>query len=309
MGLSSATIRNTLQDLEDLGLVEQPHTSSGRIPTDVGYRVYVDYLLKPERLTDDEKQAIRRQMLRDGRGIKEILGQTARVLSDITNQLGVTIAPRFEVGVLKDLRLIPVADGRLLVVVVVESGLARSLILEVEAEIGERAVQEIELGLNERLRGLTLSEIRDSIHKRLADVSGHARLLKVVIDSKDRIWSERPAGDLTVSGTEKLLGQPEFADREQLSAVLKVISEGRALSEFLDQANEEGLVITIGRENVIREIVRCSLVTAPYRVGNITGVVGIIGPTRMSYSKAVSIVEYTARSITDLLSGMDKKVG
>ena len=306
MGLSSATIRNTLQDLEELGLVEQPHTSAGRVPTDVGYRVYVDYLLKPEQLTEQEKNAIKQTILKEGRGIKEILGQTARLLGDITDQLGVTIAPRFEVGMLRDLRLSPVAEDRIMVVVVVESGLARSLVLEVESDISDRAVREVEATLNERLRGLTLSEIRDSISNRLADVSGHARLLKLVVDSSDRIWTEDRSADLLVSGTDHLLSKPEFSSLDRLSSLLKVIEDRRVLSEFLGHSDEEELLISIGRENTLREIINCSLVTASYKVGNIHGAVGIIGPTRLPYSKAVSIVEYTARSITDVLSGMDE---
>lgn len=307
MGLSSATIRNTLQDLEDLGLVEQPHASAGRVPTDTGYRVYVDALLKPELLADEEKRIIRQRLLRDGRGIKEILGQTARVLSDITHQLGLSIAPRFEVGVLRDLRLIPVADDRLMVVVVAESGLARSLILEVETPLAGESIPDVELVLNERLRGLTLSEIRDTITARLLDISGQGRLIKIVIDSKDRIWREDHADDLLFSGTDNLAAMPEFADRERLQAILKVVEEGKVLSDFLSQVKNEGLVITIGREHAINEIINCSLVTATYRVGDISGSVGIIGPTRLPYNKAVSIVEYAARSITDLLSGMDKE--
>jgi len=306
MGLSSATIRNTLQDLEELGLVEQPHTSAGRVPTDVGYRVYVDYLLKPDQLTEDEKQTIKQGILKEGRGIQEILGQTARLLGDITNQLGVTIAPRFEVGVLRDLRLIPVSDDRLMVVVVVESGLARSLVLEVETNLSDKAVREVEITLNERLRGLTLSEIRDSISGRLADVTGHARLLKLVVDSSDRIWTEDHSQDLLTAGTDHLLAKPEFASLDRLSSLIKVIEDGKVLSEFLRHAHEEDLIISIGRENTLSEIMNCSLVTASYRAGKIHGAVGIIGPTRLPYSKAVSIVEYTARSISEVLSRMDK---
>jgi heat-inducible transcriptional repressor len=109
------------------------------------------------------------------------------------------------------------------------------------------------------------------------------------------------------SGTDNLAAMPEFADRERLQAILKVVEEGKVLSDFLSQVKNEGLVITIGREHAISEIINCSLVTATYRVGDISGSVGIIGPTRLPYSKAVSIVEYAARSITDLLSGMDKE--
>jgi heat-inducible transcriptional repressor len=306
MGLSSATIRNTLQDLEELGLVEQPHTSAGRIPTDSGYRVYVDSLLKPELLSSDEKNSMRRRIARDGRGIREILGQTARVLGDITHQLGLTMAPRFEVGILKDLRLIPVSSDRLMVVVVLHSGLARTLILEVETSLADESIAEVELVLNERLRGLSLSEIRDTIKARLSDIVGQGRVIRIVIDSKDQIWREDRSDDLIFSGTDNLAALPEFADRERLQAMLKVVEEGKVLSDFLGQVQNEGLVITIGREHAIDQIINCSLVTASYKVGDISGTVGIIGPTRLPYSKAVSIVEYAARSITDLLAGLDE---
>jgi heat-inducible transcriptional repressor len=304
MGLSSATIRNTLQDLEEFGLIEQPHTSAGRVPTDIGYRVYVDSLLKPEALTEDEKRLIRNGIVAEGRGIKEVLGQTARILSKITNQLGLTLAPKFEVGILKDIRLIPVAEGRLMVVVIVQSGLARSLVLEVSADFSDEVVSRVETVLNDRLRGLALSEIRDTIAGRLADVTGYGRLVNVVIDSRDKILKEDSADDLLVAGAENLLVMPEFANRQRLSSLLKIVEEGKVLSDFISQVQNEGLIITIGREHHIDEIVNCSLVTASYRVGNISGSVGIIGPTRMPYGKAVSIVEYTARSITDLLTGM-----
>ncbi len=306
MGLSPATIRNTLQDLEELGLVEQPHTSAGRVPTDTGYRFYVDMLLRPEPLNPAEKQMIRDTILREGRGISDILGQTARILGDITSQLGVTVAPKFESGMLHSLRLIPVADGKLMVIVIVDSGLARSVILEVETSMSDLQLVEVETILNERLAGLALSEIRDTVSQRLEGVSGNARLIQLVIDSKAKIWSDDRAGLLHVAGVDRLPTIPEFADKEKLSKLIKVLEEGRVLTEFLSNADHEGLVITIGRENRISEIVNCSLVTASYKVGNITGTIGIIGPTRMPYGKLVSVVEYTARSISEVLSGMNE---
>lgn len=305
MGISSATVRNTLQDLEELGLVEQPHTSAGRIPTDLGYRVYVDYLTKPEILTKQERQLIRKRILSEGRGINEILGQTARLLGDITNQLGVTIAPRFESGILKGLRLIPIAEGRIMAVVIVASGLARSVVLELEVSFSESELAEVESVLNERLAGLSLSQIRHTVLARTADITGQGRLLKLVIDANEKIWTEEAGGPINVSGTENLLDLPEFQDTHQLSRLMRMLENDKVLSDFLSQASDEGLVITIGSENTINEIVNCSIVTSSYRVGNISGAIGIIGPTRMPYSKLVSIVQYTAKSITEVLSGLD----
>lgn len=304
MGVSSATIRNTLQDLEELGLVEQPHTSAGRVPTDMGYRFYVDYLLKPERLSAREQQIIKDTLLREGRGIQEMLGQTARLLGDITHQLGVSIAPKFESGRLKNLHLIPLADDRIMIVVVLRSGLARSLVLEVEASFKDTEMQQVESILNEKLAGLSLAEIRDSVNERLESVSGSGRLIKLVIDAKEKIWTDSKPTGLHIAGADHLLSMPEFADRETLTQMLKMLEDGKVLSDFLSSAEQEGLIITIGKENRFDEIMKCSMVSASYKVGSVTGKIGVIGPTRMPYSKLVSVVQYTARSITEVVSGM-----
>lgn len=308
MGISSATIRNTLQDLEELGLVEQPHTSAGRVPTDLGYRVYVDYLLKPDQLTKKEKDAIKQSILKEGRGIREILGQTCRVLGDIANQLGVSIAPRFDEGVFRRLDLIPLTSDRLMVVVVVASGLARSVIIEIETSISDDELRTVEMILNERLSGLTLGEIRNTVSERLKDVQGSGRLIKIMIDSRDRLWTDDRAESIVTSGAEHLVAQPEFANPQEFSALVRLL-DGKVLSNLLRNLDQEGLVIAIGKENQFSEIMKCSLVTSTYRVGNITGTIGIIGPTRMAYSKLVSLVDYTARTLSDALSGIESSKG
>ena len=235
------------------------------------------------------------------------MGQTCRVLSDITKQLGVTMAPRFDAGMLKRLELIPIAEDRLMAVVVVRSGLARSVIIEIEAAVSDSILSELEQVINERLAGLTLGEIRKTVVQRMADVSGHGKLLNLLIDSRDNIWKESEESGLHLSGAGQLVTKPEFASKEKLSELLKVMENGKILSDFLNQQEEEGLLITIGNESKFSEVLNCSLVTSSYRVGNIKGTVGIIGPTRMPYSQLVSVVEYTARTISETLSGLDKK--
>lgn len=305
MGISSATIRNTLQDLEELGLLTQPHISAGRIPTDMGYRVYVDYLIKPEELTEQEKKFIKSSLLKEGRGVNEILGQTSRLLSHITDLLGVSIAPKFEKGILKQISLIPLTSDRVMVVVVVESGLARSMILEVEANIADSKLREVETVLNERLSGLTLGEIQKSISERMADVKGTGKLIQLLIDSKDKIWTESKAGDIQLAGADHLVSKPEFADLARVSDLIRLLENETALSQLFNQAVRDGLVITIGQENKIKEIINCSMVTSQYKVGKVVGTIGVVGPTRMQYGKLVSVIDYTARTITDLLAGAD----
>ncbi len=307
MGVSSATIRNTLQDLEELGLVRQPHTSAGRVPTDLGYRVYVDYLLRPETLSESVKERIKKSILKEGRGVNEILGQTCKVLSDITHQLGVTIAPKFDRGILHRVELIPLSEDRIMAVVIVESGLARSVIIEVQTRISNDQLREVEQVLNERLHGLTLGEVRSEIAKRMIDVTGDGRLIKLIIDSKDRIWTDGFTGDIHLSGADNLLSQPEFSQLDHITRIIRLMEDSTTLKEFLSAAEDSGLLVTIGKENKFDEILDCSLVTSRYKVGNISGTIGIIGPTRMEYGKLVSIVDYTARAIGEVLGGLEKK--
>lgn len=309
MGISAATIRNTLQDLEEVGLLEQPHTSAGRIPTDAGYRVFVDYLLQPEQLTEMEKRSIKQSIIKEGRGINEILGQTAKVLGEISSQLGLTFAPRFDAGILKEIKLIALSEDKLMAVVVLASGLARTIVLEIEASFPEKELREVEIFLNERLIGCSLAEIRATIAERTTDIRGQGRLINLVVDSGDKLWIEQTEGIIRVSGTDRLVNMPEFADRNKLSGLIKALENDSVIAEFISQMTEEGLVITIGAENKIDEIMSCSLVTSSYRVGHVTGTIGVIGPTRMPYNKLVSVVEYTAKSITKMLSGMQIEKG
>lgn len=305
MGLSPATIRNTMQDLEEMGLITQPHTSAGRVPTDIGYRVFVDMLLSPEALSQAEKTKIRNIISEKSRGgIDAILGQTSKVLGEITNQLGISASPRFDEGVLTRIELIPVSDDKILVVVAVKSGLIRTILMEAESQIDTAELVLMEQVLNERLSGLKLGQIRKTLADRLADTSRSPRLIKLFIDPEADIWVDEEATGLHITGTDNLIIQPEFADRVKLTDLVKLLEEKKALRDLLEANVGEGIVITIGSENPLDEIRSCSLVTSKYRAGRVTGTIGIIGPTRMPYSKLVSIVEYTAKSLTDALSEM-----
>jgi heat-inducible transcriptional repressor len=305
MGLSPATIRNTMQDLEELGLIRQPHTSAGRVPTDSGYRVFVDMLLKAEALTEAEKAQIKGMINSSNKGLDAILSQTSRILGEITNQLGITISPKFDEGILTKIDLIPVAEGKILVLVAVRSGLAKSILMELETDVELEEMRQLEAILNERLAGLTLGHIRKTISERLADTNCSPRLLKLFIDSRAVIWGEQNDEKLHFTGTDKLISQPEFADRSKITEFFKFLEEQKALIEFVESKSPaEGLVITIGSENEINQIQDCSLVISRYKVGRVSGTIGIIGPTRMPYSKLVSIVEYTAKSLTEALSDL-----
>ncbi|MBN2226561.1 MAG: heat-inducible transcription repressor HrcA [candidate division Zixibacteria bacterium] len=304
MGLSPATIRNTMQDLEELGLIAQPHTSAGRVPTDTGYRVFVDTLLKAEPLTEADRGKIKVLMSGSKGGIDAILGQASKVLGEITSQLGISIAPRFDEGVLTRLDLIPISEGKILVIIAVKSGLARSILMEFESGIPIDELRQMELVLNERLSGLTLGHIRKTISERLADTGLSPKLLKLFVNAESEIWQDRNQSILHATGTDNLIKQPEFADRDKLSSLMKALEEKKELIEFINSKSiGEGIVITIGSENDLDQMQSCSVVASKYRAGNVSGTIGIIGPTRMPYSRLISIVEYTAKSLTKALSG------
>ncbi len=303
LGISPATIRNTMQDLEEMGLVLQPHTSAGRIPTDSGYRLFVDMLLGQVAISDAEKNAIDASIKAGTGGVESVLEQTTRVLADLSNQLGVSLTPKLDDSVLSRIELIKMADGKVLVVMAFSSGLARTILLEVETQIGETEMHVMSQVLNEKLAGLTLGHIRLTISERLAGTKGNPRLLRLFVDEQSEMWRNLELEKMHVGGTDNLINQPEFSDREKLQEVIRLLDDRNDLITLLRETSstEGGIIITIGAENKALEIQSCSVVSAAYQAGQTTGTIGIIGPTRMPYGKLSTLVKYAARQLSRVL--------
>jgi heat-inducible transcriptional repressor len=304
LGISPATVRNTMQDLEEMGLITHPHTSAGRVPTDKGYRLYVDSMMGPEALTASEEDQIRREICADYAAVEDILEQTASVLATVSKQLGVTIAPRFDKGILTGINLIPVAEKKILVILAVKHGLVRTVLLEAESSVDVKSLEKTVDVLNEKLSGLTLGEIKESIDLRLKETSAaDTKLIKLFLDSADGLLDFTEPDQMHLGGTTNIVDQPEFKDREKLRSLIEVLEEKKLLAELISAKGiKEGISITIGKEMERGEMQSCSLVTSPYRAGKVRGTIGIIGPTRMRYSKLASMVEYAARLLSDVLS-------
>lgn len=305
LGISSATIRNTMQDLEEMGLVQQPHTSAGRIPTDAGYRLFVDTLLRQEQLSEADKLAIDSTISTMAGGVEAILDQTSRVLAGLSNQLGVTIAPRLDDSILSHIELVRMTEGKVLVVLAFRSGLARTILLEVDASVGWVELAEMSRLLNEKLNGLSLGHVRASIAERLHDSGGDPKLLRLFLDHESDVWKSAAVDQLHIEGTRNIIEQPEFADRQKLRELMGILEQRSDLVDLFrnHQESGSGIIITIGAENRAREIQSCSVVSATYKAGNTSGTIGIIGPTRMPYAKLVSLVKYAARQLSRVLSG------
>jgi heat-inducible transcriptional repressor len=304
LGISPATIRNTMQDLEEMGLITHPHTSAGRVPTDKGYRFYVDTLLEPEELTPSEEEQIKSEILIDYAAVEDLLEQTSRVLAGVSNQLGVTIAPRFDQGILTRINLIPVAEKKLLVVLAVKHGLVRTVLLEAESNLKTQELHKTTDILNERLCGLTLGEIKASMDQRLKEApTADPKLIKLFLESSENLLNFPETEQLHLGGTTNIVDQPEFKDREKLRSLIELIEEKRLLAELISAKGiKDGITITIGKEIERGEMQSCSLVTSTYKAGKVSGTIGIIGPTRMRYAKLVSLVDYTAKLLSEILS-------
>lgn len=300
--LSPATIRNIMMDLDEKGLVTQPHASAGRIPTDLGYRYYVNDLMMIERVTKSEKQFID-QRLEDvaNEDVEAILEKSCEVLSQISNQLGVVLSPRFYQGKFEKLELVKLSENKLLVIIAISYGLVKTIMMEIKYNISQNKLEETARILNERLSGLTLKQIRETFNTRLSDVTlGDENLISQFSASADKIFMTED-GHLLVKGTQNIFSQPEFANQERMTKLLELIENQKILIRVLSDSagNEDKISIAIGQENKEELLNNCSLITAAYRIGDITGTIGILGPTRMKYEKVISLVDFVAKEISN----------
>ncbi len=307
LGLSPATIRNTMQDLEERGLVKQPHTSAGRVPTDMGYRVFVDQLLKPQPISGPEEDALRELISAEGsHAVEELLSKTTSVLATISHELGVTLAPRFDQGVFSNVELVQVASNKILLIITVKSGLVRTLLVEADISIEDTVIDRTARLLNERLAGVTIGELQANLGERVKDLSGaDARLIRMFVDASDSLLSVPAPEALKLEGTTNLVGKPEFKDHAKLAGIIQMLEQREALVEMLQNSDVgEGIVITIGKELKDTNAEPCAMVTSPYTAGRVSGTIGIIGPKRMNYARLVTVVETTARLLTKQLKKM-----
>lgn len=301
--LSPATIRNVMSDLEEAGFLSHPHTSAGRIPTDIGYRYYVDYLMEIEQLTQPDETTIKDQLAATS-DPTELLRETSKLLAKISHQLSIVTAPQLNSGVFEKLELVPLSSSKILVIISFRSGVVRTIMLEVGAEVRRSVLDQIGRLLNERLAGLTLQQIRDSFADRFRDVKNETTgLIRLFIDSVDQLFTEtRDREKLHIGGTANIIEQPEFVDPKKFRSVIELVENEEIIVHLLErhEDNTKNVVVTIGREN-LDTAEEYSLMTATYDVKGVTGRVGIIGPKRMNYARMIPLVDFVAKTIANLL--------
>ena len=311
LGVSPATIRNTMSDLEEKGFLFHPHTSAGRVPTDKAYRAYVDSLLSRPPLSPIDTVRLTEELAvaNGSSAIESILRRAAQTLGLLTQELGVAVGPRLDRAVLKRLELVRVSSQRLLMVLTLEGGVVRTVFVEVPGEIADSALGSVTAVLNERLAGLTIGQIRTSLSARLRDAGADASasgLLNIFVQEGDQLFDAAlPASDgqQVVLGTTSVLAeQPEFSAADRLRRLLALTETPEALGAAIRRrVQAPGISITIGAEHDDPRLEEFTLVTAEYQVGALAGVIGVIGPTRMPYDKVISLVGHTSRLLSDLL--------
>lgn len=305
LGVSPATIRNTMSELEDKGYLFHPHTSAGRIPTDLAYRVYVDEIMRLTPPSTQDRVALHTELTGSRTAIEEIMWRAAQVLGVLTQELGVAVAPALDELVLERLELVPVSTERLLLLFNLRSGVVRTIFVEVSARVTPVIIQDVARILNERLAGLTLLQIRGTIEERLRDAGapgGGRELLNIFIAEREGIFDLSNEPNAVMLGSAQMLAeQPEFASNARMRELLR-LTEGRdLLKRALASRRTQGLSITIGGENPDSRLSGFTLVTSSYEAGDLRGVIGVMGPTRMPYDKIIGLVEHTSRLVEGLL--------
>jgi heat-inducible transcriptional repressor len=304
LGVSAATIRNTMSDLEERGYLFHPHTSAGRIPTDRAYRAYVDQLIWRRPMPGPEQERLAKELRGEG-VIEGILEKAAQVLGVLTQELGVAVAPSFDGAVLERLELMQVSTGRLLIILVVRGGLARTIFLEVHSQLPTEAIATVASVLNERLSGLTLREIRSSLRERLQDSApgrDESELLNIFIEEADQVFDVPGAGQVVLGSAQMLADQPEFHSNARMRNLLELTERRDLLREALRRREQAGITVTIGSEHQDERFNEFTIVTSSYTRGGLSGVIGVMGPTRMPYDKILALVEHTSRMVEDLVA-------
>lgn len=308
IGLSPATIRNIMSDLEDIGLITHPHVSAGRVPTETGLRFYVNSILELRPLAEPEKQRIQNFLRESNQEVEDLLKTTSKMLAVVTEQAAVVSQPKSSATVFKHIEFIRLRDNLVLMVLVTEAGLVQNKIIEIEDNLYQSELDRLTQYLNELLSNLTLDQVKRKVLEEMKkDKEDFDALLSKALEISNQAFQEESVGEVYIEGRTNLMQYPEFSQIETLRALFKAFEEKSILIRLLEKSiNASGIQIFIGSETQINEMEGCSVITASYTKGDYPiGTLGVIGPTRMNYDRVIPIVDYTAKVVSKIL---EKKI-
>lgn len=302
--LSAATIRNVMADLEEIGYLSQPHTSAGRIPTDQGYRFYVDSLMQRPRLSKGEEIRIEKEIRPTWGQAEELMHETSRILSNLSRYTAVVLAPKLTQNTWRRIDFVHLSRERIMVVLVADSGLVQQKVVALDEVIEQPELDRISRYLSTALGGVTLREARDRIVARMAEERDEFnQLMQRALELSNKTL-EGEEGQLYIGGAANIAHQPEFADVKKMKGIFQAFEEKSKLVKILDQClTQGGVKVIIGRESEIREMRELSLIASPYKSGDhVLGVLGIVGPKRIAYDRMMALVDFTATLLSKILT-------
>ncbi|AOT68535.1 heat-inducible transcriptional repressor HrcA [Geosporobacter ferrireducens] len=302
LGISSATIRNEMADLEELGYLQQPHTSAGRIPSDKAYRLYVDRIMMMRKIAQIEKNIIQKSLTEKIGELEQLISNTARILSQVTKLTSVVISPQYRHNRLKHIQLIPIDDRSILLVIVLESGVVKNAVLRVGEEMPVEHLDKVSKMLNYRLQGLTVADISNKLmHSAKEEMQMFNSIIASIMPMVMSTLEEIEDVHLYLDGLVNILNLPEYNDIHKAREFITMLDQKDLLKDLLLNTQED-VSITIGKENKHENLQECSIITATYKLnGRTVGKIGVIGPTRMDYDNIVSVVDFMKSNLTQLL--------
>lgn len=302
LGISPATIRNVMADLDHLGLVASPHTSAGRIPTTRGYRYFVDQLLSPEALSEEERTQIADELAPGWSAPDDLVQAASKLLSQLSHMAGVVTVPKRNLSVLRSIQFMPLSDNRVLVIIVVNQHEVQNRIIHTTRPYGADELERFANAINEHFVGRDLVSLRRALVEEVEDTRGHINgiLREAAAMADAALGKPTQQSSYVMAGGSNLLGFQDMSDLGRLRGLFDALDRKRDLLGLFDQClMADGVQIYIGEESGYRVLDECSVVSAPYTVnGQVAGVLGVIGPTRMAYSRIIPLVAETARVLS-----------
>ncbi|MBC8588392.1 heat-inducible transcriptional repressor HrcA [Paratissierella segnis] len=304
LGVSSATIRNEMSDLEDLGFLNKPHTSAGRVPSDRAYRLYVDSILKLDNSNIDNnlKNKIKKTLIEESKEMDQLLQNAAKILSKITKYTALAISPQLSKSKIKHIQLIPIENNQILLVLVNNSDIVKNTIFKVDSTISPGQLNIISNYLTHKLRGVLFSEIPNEID--FKEMYAYKEILDKILPMLNDSFDIMDSIDLYSEGITQLLNFPEYKDVDKAKSIISFIeNKDLVLDVLLEDEIMEGIKIIIGNENIYEPIKDSSIITASYSVnGKNIGKIGVIGPTRMDYLRLINILKIFSLNLTEIIN-------
>ncbi len=309
LGISSATIRNEMSDLEEMGFIIQPHASSGRIPSDLGYRLYVDQLMQKKELEKEEQLFLQNIVSKNVSQIDFLMEETAKALSALTNYTTIITEPIPTGTKLKQIRLLPFDQESILLVIATDTNYSKNHMLKVDYPPYENRIFEIGTKINQILQGHSLEDITvTTIGLLKNELQEFSPILEPLLLAVEQTIHSAENIQFHLSGAKNILAFPEFSDVQKAKSIFQTLEEKDSLVNLLNESSGNDLQILIGNENSVQSMKNCSVITATYKMGNNTqGTIGILGPTRMDYSQVVSVLNEMVQSIEKVLKNLNNQ--